>query len=181
MPWLGNLGKLQNCKANRDEYTTEANSDILVVMLDTLKQYIKQYAPHLRDVQDIRVLGMLVFLVIVLLVSWSSIKTIDTNYRLQKQISALNQQNDVQQLSNANLQLQNDYYKTDQYLELSARQNFGLAKPGETELIVPKDVALAHSAPAETAKPSQAAGAQPFWQHNMQAWVDFFLHRQAGR
>jgi cell division protein FtsB len=150
-------------------------------MLETLQKYYKQYSPYLRDIQDIRVLGMVLFVIIVLLVSWSSIRTIDTNYKLQKQISALNQQNDIQKLSNANLELQNDYYKTDQYLELSARQIFGLAKPGETELIVPKDVALAHSVPAEQTKASRAASAQPFWQHNMQAWVDFFLHRQADR
>jgi cell division protein FtsB len=148
-------------------------------MLETIQKYYKQYSPYVRDIQDIRVLGMVLFVIVVLLVSWSSIKTIDSNYRLQKQISALNQQNDVQRLSNANLELQNDYYKTDQYLELSARQNFGLAKPGEIELIVPKAVALAHSVPADKPEQSKAAGAQPFWQHNMQAWVDFFLHRQA--
>ena len=166
---------------NRDEYTTEANSDILVMMFDVLKKYAKQYMPYLRDIQDIRILGIVLFMIVVLLVSWSSIKTIDSNYRLQKQISALDQQNGIQRLSNANLELQNDYYKTDQYLELSARQNFGLARPGEVELIVPKEVALAHSVPAEEVQPSKAAGAQPFWQHNMQAWVDFFLHRQPGR
>ena len=123
-------------------------------------------------------MGMLLFVVVVLLVSWSSIRTIDTNYKLQKQISALNQQNDIQNLSNSNLELQNEYYKTDQYLELAARQNFGLARPGEVELIVPKEVALAHSVPVAQATQSKAAGAQPFWQRNMQAWVDFFLHRQ---
>lgn len=169
---------MPGCKANRDEYTTEDNSDILVEMLEMLQKYYKQYAPHLRDLQDIRVLGMVTFAIVVLWVSWSGIKTIDENYKLQKQISALQQQNDLQDLRNKNLKLQNDYYNTDQYLELSARQNFGLAKPGETELIVPKAVALAHSVPAPSAARTKAASALPKWQHNVQAWVDFFLHRQ---
>jgi cell division protein FtsB len=151
------------------------------MMFEVLKKYAKQYLPYLRDIQDIRVMGMVVFMVVLLLVSWSSIRTIDSNYRLQKQISELSQQNDLQHLSNANLKLQNNYYKTDQYLELAARQNFGLARPGEIELIVPKEVALAHSVPAAATEQSKAAGVQPFWQHNMQAWVDFFLHRQTGR
>jgi cell division protein FtsL len=147
-------------------------------MIETAKKYIEQYLPYLRDIQDIRVMGMLLFVVVVLLVSWSSIKTIDTNYQLQKQISELNQQNNVQHLSNANLELQNDYYKTDQYLELSARQNFGLARPGEAELIVPKSVALAHSVAPEKISGSKAASVQPGWQKNLQAWVAFYLHRQ---
>ncbi|CAN5418880.1 hypothetical protein BH09PAT4_BH09PAT4_02510 [soil metagenome] len=150
-------------------------------MLETLQKYYKQCLPYLQDIQDIRVVGMLLFAVVVLLVSWSGIKTIDTNYRLQKQISTLDQQNDLQSLSNDNLKLQNDYYETDQYLELSARQNFGLAKPGETELIVPKEVALMHTVPSEQTPQSKAASAQPFWQKNLQAWADFFLHRQIDR
>jgi hypothetical protein len=47
-------------------------------------------------------------------------------------------------LQNENDDLKNAYYKSPQYLELSARQNFGLAAPGEKELLVPKAVALAH-------------------------------------
>ncbi len=150
-------------------------------MLETIQKYYKQYSPYLQDIQDVRVLGMLLFAVLVLLVSWSSVKTIDTNYQLQKQISALDQQNELQSLTNDNLKLQNDYYKTDQYLELAARQNFGLAKPGETELIVSKEIALAHSIASEQKPQSKAASAQPSWQKNLQAWVDFFLHRQIGR
>src|SRR6478735_4160316 len=87
--------------------------------------------------RDIRFTGQIVFVGIVLLISWSGIKTIQTNYQLQKEISALRQQNDVHTLENSNLELQNQYYKTDQYLELSARRNFGLGKPGEIELLVP--------------------------------------------
>jgi len=39
-----------------------------------------------------------VFTVIVLLISWSGVKSIQTNYGLQKQISKLQQENDVAKL-----------------------------------------------------------------------------------
>ena len=126
-------------------------------------------------------IGLLVFVGIVLLISWSGAKAIDANYKLQKQISELDQQNQVQQLTNRNLQLQNQYYNTPQYLELSARQNFGLAAPGETELIVPKTVALAHTVTLDDMDQKLAVttkSKQPAYQHNFQAWMDFFLHRQ---
>ncbi len=152
-------------------------------MFRFLKQWLnakyKEYKPYLHEARDVRVLGLIGFGVIVLLVSWSGVKAIDTNYRLQKEIAELQQQTDLQSLGNTNLRLENEYYKTNQYLELSARQNFGLAKPGETELIVPRDVALAHTVdlPGYDEQVT-AANAQPGWQRNFRSWVDFFLHRQ---
>src|SRR6266480_2531336 len=87
------------------------------------KDKILYYAGRLSDV---RFVGQAVFVVIVLLISWSGVKTIQTNYGLQKQITALNQQNSLQKLRNENLALQNQYLNSNQYLELAARENFGL-------------------------------------------------------
>ncbi len=146
--------------------------------IKTTAQTIRQFVGRLRDV---RVIGMLLFLVVVLMISWSGVKVIDTNYGLQRQISELEQHNEVQRLSNENLRLKNDYFKSKQYLELAARQNFGLAAPGETVLIVPRSVALKHTieplAPEEPAKVT-INKKTPVWQQNLQAWMDFFLHRE---
>lgn len=150
-------------------------------MYEKLKQYQDKIEFYLDQLHDVRVVGLLTFTVMILLISWSGAKAIDTNYRLQKQISELEQQNAVQKLANDNLKLQNQYFSTDQYLELSARQNFGLAYPGEKELIVPKSVALAHAPVIENAEKVQAAqtkAKQPAYQRNFQAWMNFFLHRQ---
>ena len=123
-------------------------------------------------------MGLLVFTVIVLLISWSGVKSIQTNYGLQKQIARLTQENQVRQLENTNLALQNNYYNTPQYLEITARQNLGLAAPGETELLVSKEVALKHTVdPPKTETVSPEVHKQAFWQRNFQAWLDFFLHR----
>ena len=145
---------------------------------EKLQGYVKITYAYLLRLRDVRVTGQLLFVVIVLLVSWSGVKSIDTNYTLQKQISQLQQQNTVQQLKNNNQKLQNDYYNSDHYLELSARQNFGLAAPDETELIVPKDVALSYTTPLPVlATPKDTNINAPFYERNIQAWIDFFLHR----
>ncbi len=149
-------------------------------MLNNAVRFAKKYYPYLYELRDIRVAGLVVFGIIVLLISWSGVKSIDTNYQLQKQISELKQEDAVSSLGNQNLQLQNEYYKSNQYLDLSARQNLGLALPGETELIVPKSVALRYTVdvPSIKAVADRAAAKQPTYQRNMQAWADFFLHRQ---
>jgi len=149
-----------------------------------MKAKIKQTWANLEkytdQLQDVRVLGLLTFMVIVVLIAWSGANAIDTNYGLQRQISQFEQQNQVKELANTNLQLQNEYFNSSQYLELAARQNFGLAMPGETELIVPTTVALAHTVDLQNSEQQQSAktsAKQPSYQRNFQAWINFFLHR----
>jgi cell division protein FtsB len=148
-------------------------------MIQKIQKKFKQYYPYLFELRDVRVAGLVVFGVVVLLISWSGVKAIETNYQLQKQISRLKQENAVAELKNSNSKLENQYLQTKQYLELSARQNFGLAQPGETEVIVPKSVALANTVaqPVSQSDVKQATGKLPTYQKNFQAWVNFFLHR----
>lgn len=135
---------------------------------------------YLKQLQDTRVLGLLAFCVVALLVTWSSIKAIQTNYDLQKQISVLQQQNQVSSLVNQNLKLQNEYLGTDQYLELSARRAFGKAAPGETVFFVPKDVAIKNTVDltTSTTEKTKIPEEKTSFQKNFEAWIDFFLHRQ---
>lgn len=140
-----------------------------------IEQYQKQIGTYVERVQDVRFVGQVVFVVIVLLISWSGVKSIQTNYALQQQITGLKQQNSLQELANDNLRLSKDYYESDQYLELSARQNFGLALPGEKQVVVPKNVAL--SKLTDIPVPQQAAPPVSKERNNFEAWVDFFLYR----
>lgn len=150
-------------------------------MQEKLKIYQDKIEAYADQLHDVRVIGLLSFALMILLISWSGVKAIDTNYRLQKQISQLEQQNAVSQLSNNNLKLQNQYFNTNQYLELAARQNFGLAMPGETLLTVPTSVALAHTTDVknpEDVQTTQTKAKQPAYQRHFQSWMNFFLHRQ---
>lgn len=146
------------------------------------KDYAKIGYDYALRFRDVRFTGQVLFAVVVLLISWSGVKAIQRNYELQQQIAGLQQQTDVQKLQTENLKLKNEYFKTNQYLDLSARQNFGLASPGEKELIVPENVAMAHTVPP-LPRPTEAkkqTTKQPFYERNYQAWVNFFLHRPSG-
>jgi cell division protein FtsB len=147
-------------------------------MLEKIKKYQKQTV--LNQLRDVRFLGFVVFAVVVLLASWSGVNVIETNFELQKQIAQLDQQNQVQQLTNTNLKLQDEYYNTDTYLELTARKQLGKGAPGEKLLLVPKEVALAHAKqlPADNA-PVQTRKAQdkPVYRQNLDAWLSFFFRR----
>lgn len=146
-------------------------------MLEKLKRLQKN--PWVNDLRDKRTLGFLVFGIIAVLVSFNTVGIIQTNYELQRKISQLEQQNQVYELERDNLRLRNEYYNTDQYLELAARKAFGRAAPGERVYIVPEKIALQHTVPMpqqeQAAAPTE--NKKPLYQRNFEAWADFFLHR----
>jgi len=151
------------------------------IQFKQLRHYRELARQYTDQLSDIRVVGLLVFLGITLLITWSGVKAIDTNYGLQKQVATLQQENAIQKLTNGNLALQNDYYNTNQYLEVSARQSFGLGASGETEVLVPTSVAMADTITLtnpEQQRAAKAAARQPKYQQNFEAWMDFLLHRQ---
>jgi cell division protein FtsB len=148
-------------------------------VIDEIKPHIKNFVNQFRDIRNV---VLYVFAVIVLAITWSGIKTVQTNYELQKKISVLKQQNDVLKLENQNAALQNRYYQTDQYLDLAARQNLGLAAPGEKVLLVPRSVALKYTDPSLIMSASgpgnDASDNRSRYVKNMENWRDFLLGRK---
>ena len=140
------------------------------------RQKISEFIDRLSDFHFLRQIALVIF---ILMFSWSAVKSIQANYNLQKQISELNQQNNLQKLQNDNLKLQNDYYNSDQYLELSARRNFGLASPGEKVIVVPKSVALSNVRDVKINEiANQGTSKTTALQNNARSWLDFFLNRK---
>jgi cell division protein FtsB len=141
-------------------------------------KYQKQVGYFLGRFNDIKFIGQVLFVLIVLLISWSGVKSIQTNYNLQKQITSLKQQNSLQALQNSNQKLQNNYYKTNQYLDISARQDLGLATAGEKEVLVPSQVAMSYTVNLTSVKQVTTKSIKKSnVQNNFDSWINFFLHR----
>lgn len=131
-----------------------------------------------QAVTDTRVLGLLAFGVVALLVTWSGIKVVQTNYELEKKISVSKQRNGVEELENQNLKLKNKYYESNQYLELSSRRQFGKAAPGEKLYTVPQSVALSKT--VDTPKTAQQTAEKteenkPKFKQNFDDWMKFLF------
>jgi cell division protein FtsB len=135
-----------------------------------------------KQLADVRNIVLYIFGIVVLAIAWSGAKTVQSNYELQKKIATLQQENNVLYLQNNNTYLQNQYYKTDQYLELSARQNLGLAAPGEHVMLIPAEVAMRYVDPSlETIGASSKTSSpdnRPGYVKNLEAWRDFLLGRK---
>lgn len=151
-------------------------SYIIKTVIEKIKTIFK--SPYIQQFRDVRAVGLALFALVAVVVTWSGIKAVQVNYNLQKQISKLQQQVEVKKLENNNLKLKNQYLETDQFLELAARRQFGKGAPGETLVLVPKSVALKHSVNIpEPEDSSKKISVQSNAQSNFESWVDFFLNR----
>jgi len=147
----------------------------------TPKDYLN--LERLKQLFSVNNVGFYIFAVIVLAIAWSGVRTVQNNYELQKQITVLKQQNELIELSNQNTALESQFYETDQYLELAARQNLGLAAPGETVLLVPKTTAMKYvdttlapktDVPGENYDDSSKSR----FAQNFHDWRDFLLGKE---
>jgi hypothetical protein len=132
-------------------------------------------AKSLIDPQNI---GVYIIFIVALSVAWSSVNVIQKNYELERQLSTLESEIVLQEQKNKNLQLKNEYFKTDVFLELAARKYFSKAASGETLVLVPKEVALKY-VNKEAAQPQNAEAAQdlPLIVKNWQSWLYFFTNK----
>ncbi len=138
-----------------------------------------------KQLTDVRNIGMYVFVLVIIAITWSGVTTVQDNYELQKQISQIKQQNAVVALQNANKTLENQFLGTNQYLELAARQSLGLAAPGEKVIVVPRAVALRYAGATDTSDAQELSADttvkiddRPSFIKNMQDWRDFLLGRK---
>lgn len=94
-----------------------------------------------------------------------TIDVMNRNYRLQRQVDQGVLDNQVIEIQNENLRLEQAYYETNEYLELSARALLGKALPGEHLVLLKR---------AEVADTNQGKTNQQFEQRsNLDQWLDF--------
>lgn len=92
-----------------------------------------------RKILESAQLSVIISAIIAISLVWSTIKAVQKNYQLQSQVDNLSEEIAILELENQNLKLGIDYYKTDTYLELEARQKFNKSANGESVLLLPKD------------------------------------------
>jgi cell division protein FtsB len=142
----------------------------------------QKFIESIKLLSDVRVIGLLAFCAVILLVSFSSVRVLQTNYELQKKENGLQQVNEIKKLENENLRLKNVFFESDEYLELTARRQFNKALPGEELYIIPQSVAMRKVKDTPDVKTSEETFVQeqenkPEYQKNFEAWMDFLLHK----
>lgn len=101
---------------------------------------------------------------------WGTVTTLQQNFKFQQQVDDLDQEVKLMKLQNENQELQKRYYKSDEFLELSARQRLGKAAPGEHLVILPSSSEIKDTVKPTTEKVIETS--------NFSQWMSFFFGRR---
>jgi cell division protein FtsB len=104
---------------------------------------------------------------------WGTVQTLQKNFSYQQQVDALNQQVELEKLRNENLKFQQVYFKSDEFLELSARQRLGKANPGEKLIILPDSRSITDKTASQRVAPTVPKAS------NLSQWLQFFFGDKA--
>jgi cell division protein FtsB len=113
---------------------------------------------------------LLIALVLALSWAWSTINVLAKNYDLERQVEQARLDTEIMKLQNENLALEQTYYKTNEYLELSARKLLNKAQPGEHLVTLPR---------VETETPTTPTATPVVEKSNFEQWVDFLFGRRS--
>lgn len=109
-------------------------------------------------------------LLIALSWSWGTVTTLQRNFSLQQQVDTLDQEAELSSLQNDNLKFQQNYLRSNEYLELSARELLGKSAPGEKVVILPDSSDVKDT--AGQAKNPLTPVERP---SNFSQWMQFFF------
>jgi cell division protein FtsB len=124
---------------------------------------------------DLLLLGALL---IALGLAWNTVTAMQRNYRLQQKYNKLAAEVELYELENQNLKYNIAYLKTDDYLELAAREKFNKAISGETMVYLPSS----GTAPQAKVAKNTVTPRAPIptgWQSNLNAWLKFLQGKNA--
>lgn len=120
-------------------------------------------------VDDLLLLGALL---VALALGWNTVTAMQRNYRLQQKFDKLQAEVELNELENQNLKYNIAYLKTDDYLELAARDKFNKAASGEHLVYLPNSGAAA-KAPVAKATVAPKKVEPKGWRANVLAWWKF--------
>jgi len=125
---------------------------------------------------DTRLLFLTLVVLFAVSVFWNGARIIQQNYELTQKVAIIKRENDVLELENKNKELQNQYFDTDEFADITARRVFGKAAPGEKVYIVPKQVALnALETVKNSSKTENIESDKPQYQKNLESWLNIYL------
>ena len=128
---------------------------------------------------SVQSIGLVALGLVALAVSWSSIDSIKKNQKLQNEVDRIDNIIQELQVKVKARKLKNQYYASPEYQEIAARKYFGKAAPNEKLLVISDEVAKKYvKQEAVPEEEIRLPDSRPKVVQNLNAWLDFFLHRQ---
>ena len=110
----------------------------LSFQVNTLKDKIRRLSYRLSH-GYFSLNNVILFIAIILCLcwTWSAISSMSRNWELEKRLATRRSELSLLKLEVETLELENEYYETEEYQELAARHQQGKKLPGETVVALP--------------------------------------------
>jgi len=120
---------------------------------------------------------LMVALVFCLIWTWGSISSMSRNWSLSQEVMNRQREKALLELEVETLELENEYYLSDEYQELAARKYQGKMLPGETMVYLPTDPeTTTPEAPQSTTDETAPAEPLPSTEmSNFEQWIAFLF------
>lgn len=139
------------------------------------QRQLKRLVYHVRhEYVTLNNMVLAVAAVIAISWAWASVEAVQRNYELQREINDKKQQATLVELQADNLQFEQKYYQSTEYLTLEAKRRLGLAEPGEKVLILPPNSAAVEAESKKEDTSSIVATNAPA-PPPLQQWLDFLF------
>lgn len=145
---------------------------MLTALYKRLQHYKRVYATLNNGV-------ILIALIVAVSWVWGSISVMQTNFSAQKMVDEQKRQLELTQLQVDTLKYEQNYYNSDEYKDLAARQDLGLVSAGEKVLILPANSAAVQQQDTLDAKREAATTQTSEPASNFEQWLEFFNGRAA--
>ena len=127
-------------------------------MLNRLKQIFELN-------QIVRVVGIIVSVTLI----YNTVLTVRKNYALEQKVRDLREKIELLELKNKQVELKIAYLKTDEFLELAAREKFNKKASGERVLVLPRS--QDDDKGSSAAKHEFKENKDPLYLRNLKSWL----------
>jgi hypothetical protein len=153
----------------KDDYNI---GDGIIIDMEKMRTRVRQLVYRARkDYFTLNNVVLVVALVFCASWVWASVTTMTRNWELEKKLEARQLHFAKLKLEIANMELEQEYYRTEEYQELVARAKQGKMLEGETMVVLPENSRAAREkyARAEVAMVQDLS--------NFEAWMSFLFPR----
>lgn len=116
---------------------------------------------------------IIIALILCFIFTWGAISSMSRNWSLAAEVANREREKALLELEVETLELENEYYLSEEYQELAARKYQGKKLPGETMIYLPKNSEYARKKHAEIAENTASTSASET--SNFRQWTKFLF------
>ena len=139
--------------------------------MNEIKAKIRRWKYSLKhDFFTVENIVLLLAIVLCLMWTYQSIMAMSRNWQLSEKLTSERRELELLSLETEAAELENEYYKTNEYQELNARRFMDKQMPGEKMVVLPENSAEARNAHIEKMKPQEEREMT-----NIEKWFKFLF------